>query len=128
MRTLILFVFLIICFISCSNKRVDYSENMETKPQSELVFDKTKWQKKEGKDYPFREKMLNDVVYNDTIRALNKSQIIDLLGEPSWKRDNENFLYYMVSQKRLFSWPLHTTTLVIKLNTNDTIEWIKIHE
>ncbi len=31
------------------------------------TFEKTKWSEKEGKDYPYREQMLNDVVYNDPI-------------------------------------------------------------
>lgn len=121
-------ILILFCCLACTNDRVEYTENMQTKPESEMVFDKTKWQQKEGKDYPFREKMLNDLLYNDTIRALNKTQILTLLGEPSWERKNKNFLYYMITQKRIFSWPMHTRTLVIKLRENDTIEWIKVHE
>jgi hypothetical protein len=79
-----------------------------------------------GVDYPFRDKMLNDIVYNDTIRSLNKEQILDLLGQPD--RTNEDYLYYLVAQKRLFFWPLHTKTMVIKFKENITIDWIKVHE
>ena len=121
-------ILILFCCIACTNDRVKYTEDMQTKPESALAFDKTKWQTKEGKDYPFREKMLNDLLYSDTIRTLNKTQILTLLGEPSWDRENKNFLYYMITQKRVFSWPLHTRTMVIKLRENDTIEWIKIHE
>lgn len=90
-----------------------------------MVFDKSRWNVSEGLDYPFRDRMVNDVVYNDTIRDLSKNEILDLLGEPD--RINENYLYYLVDQKRIGNWPLHTKTMVIKL-TGDSIEWIKIHQ
>jgi len=98
------------------------------KPDSEMVFDKAKWNAKNGADYPYRDKMVNDIVYNDTIRTLDKIEILDLLGEPSYYRNNKNFLYYTIKQKRLISWPLHTKSMVIKLSEDNTIEWIKIHE
>ncbi len=90
-----------------------------------MVFDKAKWKTKEGEDYPYRESMLKDVVYNDTVRTLNREEVIDLLGEPD--RMNEGHLYYLISQKRIASWPLHKKFMVIKVSS-DTIEWIKVHE
>ncbi len=122
---LFLSVFVIVVFLACSEKGGENYDKGSVKPSSEMVFDKTKWQVKEGKDYPFREKMLNDVVYNDTIRSLNKTQILKLLGNPD--RINENYFYYRVAQIRLIVWPLHTTTMVIKFKEDSGIEWIKIH-
>ena len=72
--------------------------------------------------------MLNDIVYNDTVRSLNKDDILDLLGEPSYYRSNELFLHYEITTKRLFSWTLHSKTMVSKLSEDKTIDWIKIHE
>ena len=69
--------------------------------------------------------MLNDFVYNDTIRSVNKTEILNLLGEPD--RSTEGHLYYTIKQTRIGAWPLHTKSMVIKLSS-DTIEWIKIHE
>ncbi len=103
-----------------------YRENEKNSPGSEMKFDKEKWRVKEGKDYPFREGMLNDIIYSDTVRSQNKDQILALLGEPD--RINENYLYYMIAQKRIASWPLHTKTMVIMLSGDNTVEWIKIHE
>lgn len=91
-----------------------------------MSFDQAKWKEKDGKDYPFRDRMLNDIVYNDTVRSRNKEQILDLLGEPD--RTNENYLYYMIAQRRLGFWPLHTKSLVIKFSDDNTVDWIKIHE
>lgn len=128
MKTKVVVLFLLICCLACNNERETHAPNMETKPESEMAFDKTKWQLKDGKDYPYREKMLNDILYNDTIRGVNKNEILALLGQPSWERENKQYLYYMIKQKRLLSWPLHTRTMVIKLTKDNTIEWIKIHE
>ena len=77
-------------------------------------------------DYPNRDQMLNSIVFNDSVRALNEDEILDLLGEPD--RRNDGYLYYMISHRRLGFWPLHTKTMVVKLSENNTIDWIKIHE
>jgi len=122
----ILIVIVLVSFFSCSSEREKSTEYDQAKPVSAMAFDKTKWRIKDGKDYPFRKKMLNDVVYNDTIRTLNKAQIIDLLGNPD--RINENYLYYRIDQIRLIVWPLHTTTMVVKFTNDSTMEWIKIHK
>ncbi len=104
--------------------------NLDDAPEFEIegktAFDKVKWGVKEGKDYPYRDQMVNDVVYNDTIRTLGKVEIMELLGEPD--RINNGHLYYMIRQSRLASWPLHTKTMVIKLSDTDKVDWIKIHE
>jgi len=116
---------LVLCF-ACNPTSGDGSENVDAKSKTEIEFDKTKWSVKEGSDYPYRDQMLNDIVYNDTVRTLSKDEIIKLLGEPD--RTNEGHLYYMITQKRLFSHPLHTKTMVIKLTNDSTIAWIKIHQ
>lgn len=41
---------------------------IEQSSSSDAPFDKEKWAQKKGKDYPFRNAMLEDVLYNDTIR------------------------------------------------------------
>ncbi|MEN8126161.1 MAG: hypothetical protein ABFR32_13660 [Bacteroidota bacterium] len=61
----------------------------------EITFNKTKWRAKKGTDYLYRDLMLKDIVYNDTVRTLNKGQILELLGDPN--RINDNYLYYTIS-------------------------------
>jgi hypothetical protein len=126
MRLKAVLVSLVLFFFACNTEQDVKSGAKESSAKSEIPFDKTKWAAKEGLDYPFREQMLNNILHNDTIRTLNRDEITDLLGAPD--RSNEGHLYYMVVQKRLGSWPLHTKTMVIKLLGDDTIEWIKIHE
>ena len=113
-------------FTACISNE-EPSPDPQPKEQSiPVVFDKEKWLTKEGEDYPFRDSMVHDVLYNDTVRSLEKTEIISLLGKPD--KANDGYLYYTVSQKRLGSWPLHTKTLVIKFSNENNIEWMKIHK
>jgi hypothetical protein len=89
-------------------------------------FDSARWAVKEGKEYPFREEMLQALVYTDTLRRLYKSDILDLLGAPD--RSSDGHLFYLVAQTQLGPWPLHSRFMVIKLTPGDSVEWIKIHE
>ncbi len=88
-------------------------------------FDRLEWSYQESGDYPYREAMLDSVIYSDTTRNLSREQIEQLLGTPD--RTNENHFYYTITQKRIGSCPLHTKTMVIKFS-RDSIEWIKVHE
>ena len=126
MKIRVFILFLLICCFACKTDTAENAQHEKKKPDSEMAFDKAKWKMKDGEDYLYRDKMLNDVVYNDTVRALNKDEILDLLGKPD--RSHENHLYYRIAQKRLVFWPLHTKTLVIKFSEDNTIDWIKIHE
>ena len=100
----------------------------QSKPIIENVFDSKQWQIKQGKDYPHRDKMLNGILYTDKFRKLNKDELLIELGEPSYYRDDKNYLHYIITQTRLLSWPLHTKVLVIKLKDDETVEWIKLHK
>jgi hypothetical protein len=109
-------LFLLFCF-SCKNKS---DQNSQEK------FDKVKWSIKYGTKYPYRDKMLNHLVYNIKLKGFKKDSVLNLLGEPN--RTDTNYLFYTVAQQFLGDGiPLHTKTLVIKF-ANDTVEWRKIHE
>lgn len=118
-------IFLLIC-MGCNRAQEESTVVDMSATATKIKFDQTKWGTKEGSDYPYRELMLHDIVYNDTIRELTKDELLELLGEPD--RSNEGHLYYMISQKKLGFWPIKTKTLVIKLFEDNTIEWLKIHE
>ena len=117
---------ILLSFLSCNKAKESNSDSDNSSLESGMKFDKTKWALKDGRDYPFRELMLEDIVYNDTIRTLDVEEISKLLGDPD--RQSEGFFYYTVSQKRIGSWPVHTRSMVIKFTNTSTIEWIKIHE
>ena len=68
--------------------------------------------------------MLRDVVYNDTIRRLNREQLLSLLGDPD--RENEGHLYYTISEKKLGFLTLSLTSMVVRLRPDGSVEWIRI--
>ncbi|HZV68558.1 MAG TPA: hypothetical protein VFG10_03410 [Saprospiraceae bacterium] len=125
------FFYLLFSCLACHNNHDEKSEsevpteNIDSIIPNETVFDKIKWQSKEGKDYPYREKMLKDVMTNQDLKRLKEDEILDLLGKPD--RIDSNYIFYVIDQKRLGSWPLHTKTMIIKFS-DDSIEWVKIHE
>ncbi len=123
MRIRLFITLLLLYCLACNS---DNEENSDQGTETEITFDKTKWRAKEGNDYAYRDQMLNDIVYNDTVRMLTEGEIIELLGEPD--RINEGHLYYTITQTRLGSWTLHSKTMVIKLSEDNRIDWIKIHE
>ena len=125
-----LFVILFLCFIV--NNAVmanDTSKNKNATLSSESVFDKDKWLEHDGDYYPYRDEMLESILYSDLVRSLSKNEIIKLLGEPTYYRENKNYLYYLIKKKALLKiLTLHTKTLVVKLKEDKTVEWIKIHK
>lgn len=116
---------LIVC-LSCQTVNLDQSQASDAEFTEEVVFDQEKWRLKEGKDYLYRDQMVNDVLYNDTIRDLQKDELLILLGDPDYIRDNH--LYYRINETRLGFWTLHTKTMVVHLLADNSIDWIKIHE
>jgi hypothetical protein len=115
---------LLLCF-GCKNTS---NENNKKEVSSEIKFDATKWKIKTDKDYPFREAMLNDLISPNQLKclkSLKKDQILALLGPPD--RVDKNYLFYLVSQEHLQFFPLHTTTLVVKLSSNKNGNLILIH-
>lgn len=119
------FFLLMIC-LACTSDKDRKAEKQNRKVEDAMVFDPEKWMEKEGKDYLYREFMLEDVVYNDTVRSLNREELLSLFGQPD--RMQENHLYYTISQKRLGAWTVHSRSMVIKLTNAGSVEWIKIHE
>ena len=93
---------------------------------SKPLFDSEKWQIKDGSVYPYREELVNSVLYTDTIRSLDKKTALELMGEPD--RVNENYVYYIIDESKLGLWTLHSSSVVIKFNEQDSVEWIKLHE
>jgi len=113
-----LFFILLISVISCKNK---------TNDKEEQKFNRSKWVIKEGKNYLYRDKMLNDVVYNIKLKGFRKDSVLQLLGQPD--RTDTNYFFYIIDQHFFgdVPVPISTKSLVIKF-INDTVEWRKIKE
>jgi len=94
--------------------------------KTQIEFDKTKWNTKNDHEYPYRDKMVQDLITNDKFKRLKIHEVLDLLGPPD--RKERNYLYYKIAQKRLGFIPLHTKSLAIKLANDSTVEWREVHE
>jgi hypothetical protein len=92
---LLAMVLLLISFACSTEKTSDEPDEEEI----QIPFNKKKWRNRKGADYPYRDQMVHDILYTDTVRALGKAEILELLGEPN--RINEGHLYYLVAEKRM---------------------------
>ena len=82
MKISVLVAFVLVCSFACTSKREERFDKEQKEAKSAAVFDEAKWKSREGEDYPYRNSMLNDVLYNDTVRTLSRDEVIDLLGKP----------------------------------------------
>lgn len=110
---------------SCGNDKPTQKEEPIKTEKSELKFDEKLWQTKEGNSYPYRDKMVDDILYSNVIRKLDKPAVLEALGPPS--REEKNHLYYIISQNKVLLFTLKEKTLVVKISDDDKVEWIKLH-
>ena len=107
-----------LCCLGCKNT---------TKEERHEKFDKTKWEiKNDMDDYPYRDKMLKDLMASYKLPGVKIDSLINLVGPPD--RSDSGYLFYRIAQERLGFFPLHTKTLVFKLTKDSTVSWAKIHQ
>ncbi len=111
------FVLLLVIMFACKNKA----------EIPEQQFDRSKWTIQEEMNYPYRVKMLKDLIDNHKLHGLKKVEVFNLLGQPD--RTDNGHLFYKIDQQFFpnTTFPIGTKTLVIKLTKDSTVEWRKIH-
>ncbi len=113
-------LFLLLCVVIVNSMlNVSYRET-----EKGMSFDKAKWETKKNSDYPYRNKIVKELMSSDTLKQLKKEEIINMLGKPD--REDNSYLFYNIAQERLGFLPLHTKTLVIKLS--DSTNAVMIHK
>jgi len=115
-----------IAMMACNNASKNKAANVADTALSVVNFEADKWKIKDGVDYPYRDKMLSNLLATKQLKQLKRNGVIELLGPPD--RVDSNYLFYRVAQQRVGFFPLHTKTLVIKLNEDSTVLWTKIHQ
>lgn len=118
--------FIFILFLSISIGLCSCNSKQKPLPENTPAFSSHLWKIEENNEYPYREHFVEYVLHDGSIRSLNKKQILQLLGKPT--KENNNHVYYRISDTHLWFWPLHTKTIVFKFNADNRVEWIKIHE
>ena len=67
--------------------------------KQESKFNKGRWEEfndSDGGEYPYRDRMLNDLVKNHKLKDLTYQQLIDSLGAPGNFGDNGNTVRYEI--------------------------------
>ncbi|MDB5200926.1 MAG: hypothetical protein JWQ27_335 [Ferruginibacter sp.] len=116
-------LFFLLCIsgllFSCHNNKAAQETTQEK-------FDQAKWNEREADDYPYRDKMLTDLLGSKRLKGMQRDTVLAILGEPT--RSDSGYLFYRVSQEKLGPLTLHAKTLVIKFAGDSLVEWTKIHE
>lgn len=119
----------LICFLLISSCTCNSTNKTPTPPidkeELEMAFDFEKWNLKNGNIYPFREQMVNSILFDDSLRQLSKDEIVETLGEPN--RQTGEYIYYEIERSKLLFMTMYTRTLVIKFD-GQRVEWMKVHE
>jgi hypothetical protein len=127
--TLLILGFIVFQLVESKTKSVSNDSGEEKEVLSEpdkIAFDTKLWREKEDEDYPYRKKMLDDLVGSQLLKGLTTDKVTELLGRPL--RTDKNYIFYRVDQTRMFGYPLHTTSLVLKLGADSTVNAVLIHE
>jgi len=95
--------------------------NNEEATKSDISFERTKWDAKDGVNYTYRKQMVNDLLNNYKWPGVKKDSVLKLLGEPDVVEEGI-FLLYHYEQKRLGGFPLSTQSLVIELATDSMVK------
>ncbi len=111
-----LIILLLFCSLGC--KKTDSS--------TELVFDKTRWNTKNGEDFLYRDRMLDDLIDHHKLKGMNRAQVLDFLGDPT--KIDTNYLFYRINEKRIKFLTLHTKTLVIEFAKDSLVNRVLIHQ
>lgn len=115
MSHLAIFIF-VICCLGCKN----------AEDARQMAFDKTKWNTRNGPDFVYRDRMLGDLIDNNKLKGLNRTQVLEFLGEPT--RTDSNYLFYRINEQRLKFITLHAKTLVIVLAKDSLVDKVMVHE
>ena len=96
---------------------------------SKQKFDSDEW-KQTGLDWwmtDFREKMVDDLIQNDTLIRMNQEQVIELLGLP--ESENKAKLEYLIREKyRSDIDPEYISNLIIEFDEKGQVRNCKIEK
>jgi hypothetical protein len=83
-------------------------------------FDSKKWKNwtKSETDWSLRWDMMNSLRYNYDLKEMSENQVLQLLGEPGSKTENE-FIYYLGYSKR----GINTGSLTINFENNKVTDF-----
>ncbi len=99
-----------------------------TSCDNQTTFDSEKWKIEEDlRTYPFREKMVDDIIQNKKFIGLNFSQILDSLGQPTLL-ENMQIFYLVKTDYGTDIDPVYSRDLVLTINKDSVVTGVSIKE
>ena len=94
-----------------------------------LKFNKANWEAKEDWDYPYRDRMLNDLVKHHKLVGLTYQQLTDSLGAPAnIGNDSGTVSYEIITRFESDIDPTSGKNLVLTLSPESVVTSYKISE
>lgn len=106
MKIQIVLLIILALLVSCQS---DKAEKPADAANTEIIFDRELWLTREGIGFPHREKIYKSLFKKDTLKKLNRDQILQMLGEPS--RVDSLHMFYRIREDRVGILIMKTTTL-----------------
>lgn len=131
MRKIFLLTSAVFLLFACKKEEKPIQEQIV--PNHEIAFDSKKWKEPsiyldDEDTFPYREKMLNDLVDSKLLKGKSRSETLELLGKPS--RTDKEYLFYTVYRNEAGFITLKVRTLVLVLSgakETDTVQKVLIH-
>ena len=96
---------------------------------SDIQFEKVKWLKLDDMEYPYRKSMLHDLVNNHNLKGLSYKQLTDIIGEQQKNLvGDRSEIYYPILTEYNSIDPVHTITLIFKLDKDSIVTEYRIDE
>jgi hypothetical protein len=89
-------------------------------------FDRTKWYYGDGLDFPYREKMLGNMISSRMLIGLHYPKVVGLLHSPQ-ERDG-NTITYDISSNYNLKGRIHKKYLVIAFTKDSVVENVTVKE
>lgn len=92
----------------------------------QIKFDKTNWTTKDDMEYPYRKKMLKDLITNYKLSGIKYSELIALLGQPQYN-DSASLGYEIETHYNVID-PDYAKKLEFIFNKDSVITSFKVAE
>jgi hypothetical protein len=107
---------LLLLFLFCSA-----CESNDEAAKTDIKFDRSKWDTKDGATYTYRKQMINDLIKNYKWPGVKKDSVVKLLGQPN-EIEEDTFMIYDYHQNPLGLFEFSGKSLVFELSPDNTVK------
>lgn len=93
----------------------------------DMRFEQQRWQLREDIEYPYRNRMLSDLIGNYRLKGCKHDELIQRLGMPDFSESN-SITYKIVEDYGTDIDPVYTKNLVLDFNRDSIVTGIRVEE